>query len=140
MFLSLSAPFHRVESDGSTHLDKTDWFRLSAPAKNEHMYHRQEALATLEKEEKVFRSTLGRGLRELDKMVKTSKNNTLNGIHLFKLQDTYGFPLELSIEEAYKEGITLSKDYKDEKVRRKYGFLCGIVGIILNISMENRLR
>lgn len=27
------------------------------------------------------------------------------------------------------------KDYKDEKVRRKYGFLCGIVGIILNILL-----
>ena len=65
--------------------------------------------SVLEKEEKAFRSTLNKGLKELKKFGKS-----MTGRDLFKLQDTYGFPLELSIEEAYKEGITLSKDYKDE--------------------------
>ena len=30
------------------------------------------------------------------------------------LQDTYGFPLELSVEEAYREGIALSDNWRDE--------------------------
>lgn len=38
----------------------------------------------------------------------------LTGYDLFKLQDTYGFPLELSVEEAYKMNINLSKNYQDE--------------------------
>lgn len=38
----------------------------------------------------------------------------LSGREIFKLQDTYGFPFELSVEECYREGIELSKDYRAE--------------------------
>ena len=38
----------------------------------------------------------------------------LTGYDLFKLQDTYGFPFEVSVEEAYRQGISLSDDYKAE--------------------------
>lgn len=74
--------------------------------------NRAEALDTLEKEEKMFRKTLAKGLKELKKLTKNK--NTLDGFDLFKLQDTYGFPLEISVEEAFKEGIELSKDYLAE--------------------------
>lgn len=43
-----------------------------------------------------------------------TSGSLLTGYDLFKLQDTYGFPLELSVEEAYKMGINLSKNYQDE--------------------------
>ena len=68
--------------------------------------HREVALDVLLKEEKAFRQTLNKGLKELGKMTRNSK--ILDGRDLFKLQDTYGFPLELSIEECYREGIELS--------------------------------
>ena len=74
--------------------------------------HRREALAILEKEEKVFRSTLRRGLKELNKM--SDRQDSLSGQDLFKLQDTYGFPLELSVEECSKRGIKLSENYQTE--------------------------
>lgn len=64
----------------------------------------------MEKEELVFRKTLSRGLRELGKFA----DQGLTGQELFMLHDTYGFPLELSVEEAYRQGITLSKDWRDE--------------------------
>ena len=42
------------------------------------------------------------------------ENANLSGHDLFKLQDTYGFPMELSVEECYRQGIELSKDYVKE--------------------------
>ncbi len=95
--------------------------------------HRESALNVLLKEERAFRSTLNKGLRELRKMARVDKSgagknddvatnkvgdsNTateLTGADLFKLQDTYGFPFELSVEECYREGINLTPDYKAE--------------------------
>lgn len=76
--------------------------------------NRKDALAVLEKEEKAFRSTLGRGLKELHKMTTQDADGILTGQDLFKLQDTYGFPLELSVEEAYHQNIKLSDNYQEE--------------------------
>ncbi|MBR0468063.1 alanine--tRNA ligase [Candidatus Saccharibacteria bacterium] len=74
--------------------------------------HREGALAMLLKEEESFRKTLNKGLKELRKMA--GKTEQLTGNDLFKLQDTYGFPLELSVEECYREGIKLSENYLKE--------------------------
>ena len=71
---------------------------------------RDEVIAVLVKEEKVFRQTLRKGLKELAKMA----NPALNGSDLFKLYDTYGFPVELSTEEAFKQDIKLSEDWQKE--------------------------
>ncbi len=74
--------------------------------------NRNEALAVLEKEENAFRQTLNKGLKELRKITKTS--DQLTGEDLFRLQDTYGFPLELSVEECFRENIKLSENYQAE--------------------------
>ena len=76
--------------------------------------HRDSAVPALEKEERAFRQTLNKGLKEMHKMVKLDTDGILTGVDLFKLQDTYGFPFEVSVEEAYRQGIELSKNYKDE--------------------------
>jgi len=49
-----------------------------------------------------------------EKFGSSSSTSVLTGYDLFKLQDTYGFPLELSVEEVYKLGLSLSKNYQDE--------------------------
>ena len=71
---------------------------------------RQDALTVLIREEQVFRKTLSRGLKELNKL----KTSGLTGKELFMLQDTYGFPLELSVEEAKRQQIELSSDWQTE--------------------------
>ena len=76
--------------------------------------HREEALSVLEKEEKTFRSTLSKGLREMQKMVRKDADGVLTGVDLFKLQDTYGFPFEVSVEQAYHDGVKLSPKYREE--------------------------
>jgi alanyl-tRNA synthetase len=63
--------------------------------------------SALEREEKIFRQTLRQGVREFAKMTANSK---LTAEHLFKLYDTYGFPTELSLEEAYRQGVEVEPE------------------------------
>ena len=72
--------------------------------------HRNEVLNVLTKEEQAFRRTLNRGMKELGKL----KEAGLTGKEIFMLQDTYGFPMELSVEEAFREDIPLSENWRDE--------------------------
>ena len=74
--------------------------------------HRASALETLEREEKAFRKTLSKGLKELEKIAKHQK--IITGQDIFKLQDTYGFPYEISIEEIFHQNLKLSKTYQQE--------------------------
>lgn len=71
---------------------------------------REEVIAVLIKEEKVFRQTLVKGLREMRKFT----DNGLTGAEIFTLYDTYGFPVELSTEEAFKQDIKLSENWREE--------------------------
>lgn len=71
---------------------------------------RDTIIAVLAKEEKVFRQTLRKGLRQLEKFA----HDGLTGAELFMLYDTYGFPVELSTEEAFKQNIPLSKQWREE--------------------------
>lgn len=75
--------------------------------------HREVTLETLLKEEIAFRKTLNKGLRELNKLTR-NVGSRLSGCDLFKLQDTYGFPMELSVEECYRQGIELTPNYVKE--------------------------
>lgn len=65
---------------------------------------------TLIKEEKTFRQTLKKGLRQLARFAPDG----LTGVELFTLYDTFGFPVELSTEEAYKQDIELSDNWRAE--------------------------
>ena len=71
---------------------------------------RDEVVAVLIKEEKAFRQTLRKGLKQLEKFAQDG----LTGIELFTLYDTYGFPVELSTEEAFRQDIRLSENWRDE--------------------------
>jgi alanyl-tRNA synthetase len=71
---------------------------------------RDEVIATLVKEEKVFRQTLRKGLKQLEKFAESG----ITGAELFTLYDTFGFPVELSTEEAYKQQIKLSENWRQE--------------------------
>ena len=74
--------------------------------------NRDHALEILEKEERAFRQTLSKGLRELEKISKHQA--VITGEDIFKLQDTYGFPHEITIEEIYRQNLQLSKNYQQE--------------------------
>lgn len=71
---------------------------------------REEVIATLVKEEKAFRQTLRKGLKQMEKYAADG----LTGAELFTLYDTFGFPVELSTEEAFKQDIKLSDNWREE--------------------------
>ncbi len=71
---------------------------------------RQSVIDIMVKEEKAFRQTLRKGLKHLERYAPDG----LTGAELFTLYDTYGFPVELSTEEAYKRDIKLSETWRQE--------------------------
>ncbi len=73
--------------------------------------NRQQVIETLVREEKIFRQTLRKGIHEMKKLVSDGK---INGEAIFKLYDTYGFPVELSVEEAFTQDITLTDHWREE--------------------------
>jgi alanyl-tRNA synthetase len=67
--------------------------------------NRDKVIEVLAKEEKVFRQTLRKGIGEFNRMA----GKELTGEVIFKLYDTYGFPTELTFEEAFKQDIPVAK-------------------------------
>ena len=100
--------------------------------------NRETIIAVLVKEEKAFRQTLRNGIKEFAKLfapLMTKSPETASrpsgdgaadvsgdlssqsfdvGDALFKLYDTYGFPIELSTEEAFKQGVDLPSDWREQ--------------------------
>ncbi len=83
---------------------------MYAPDYPEVAEKRHEVVAVLTKEEKVFRQTLRKGLQQLGKFAADG----LTGAELFTLYDTYGFPVELSTEEVFRQNIKLSENWRQE--------------------------
>jgi alanyl-tRNA synthetase len=95
----------------------------------------QEVIDILIREEKAFRQTLRKGLREFEKLFAAvipapnrqsspKKDSILTGSPvkpgmtageaIFVLYDTYGFPVELSVEEAFKQGVDLAENWREQ--------------------------
>ena len=72
---------------------------------------RQEQIESeLRKEEERFNATLASGMKILDSElvnVARSKQTELDGSVVFKLYDTYGFPVDLTADIARERGLTL---------------------------------
>ena len=73
--------------------------------------NREKVIEVLVKEEKVFRQTLRKGVSELKKM---GANGPIDGEAVFTLYDTYGFPVELSVEEAELQNIAVTDNWRAE--------------------------
>ena len=78
--------------------------------------NKQVVLDVLSNEKKKFGRTLEKGLREFEKLVN-SDESVINRDTSFKLYDTYGFPIELTIEEAKDRGMDVDVDGFYEKFR-----------------------
>ena len=73
-------------------------------------------LEVLKNEKMKFARTLEKGLREFDRLVRNDKKEVNKDI-AFKLYDTYGFPIEQTIEEARERGMSVDEEGFKEKFR-----------------------
>lgn len=61
-------------------------------------------------EEESFNRTIDSGLEVLNEMIENSKGNILDAADAFKLQDTFGFPIDLTREILEEKGMTVDED------------------------------
>ncbi|MDO5053224.1 MAG: alanine--tRNA ligase [Pseudoclavibacter sp.] len=74
-------------------------------------------LRTAAKEEEVFLRTLAQGTRILDEAVARTRaagTSSLSGQTAFLLHDTFGFPVDLTIEMAQEAGVQVNREAFDE--------------------------
>ena len=73
-------------------------------------------------EEERFSQTIDAGLVMLSETIETAKKenkSVIDGDIAFKLYDTYGFPLDITVEEASKEGLSVDTDAFDTLMREQ---------------------
>ena len=64
----------------------------------------------VKKEEEAFHKTLSHGEKLLNQMLDKAEDKKLSGTDAFKLYDTYGFPLELTVEIAEESGYSVDEE------------------------------
>lgn len=64
-------------------------------------------LGELAAEEEKFLRTLDKGEKEFEKVISHIQGTVVPGGTAFKLYDTYGFPIELTVEYAAEKGFTV---------------------------------
>lgn len=72
------------------------------------------------KEEELFQKTLISGEKRLEELFNNNETKEIDGGEAFKLYDTYGFPIELTIEYAAERGFTVNKEdfYKHMEMQK----------------------
>ena len=74
--------------------------------------------STIKQEEERFKITLDRGYKLLEDLIQNTKQ--IDGENAFKLYDTFGFPLELTVEIAAEKGVSVDVEgYKAEMQKQK---------------------
>ncbi len=72
-------------------------------------------LSEIEKEEERFQKTITQGLKEFDKVTASlAPGDMIDGKSAFRLYDTFGFPIEFTLELADERGFKVDKEGFDK--------------------------
>lgn len=93
--LGINSNFTAVIADSFIEVYKDEYKNLSEK--------REIILTELDKEEKKFRATLEKGIKQFEKIASAN----ISGIDAFDLLQSYGFPIELTEELAKEKGLTI---------------------------------
>ena len=72
--------------------------------------HREHVERVLKKEEQRFAETLEQGMRILETAIDNMKGDTIDGKTVFKLYDTFGFPVDLTADVARERDLRLDQE------------------------------
>lgn len=72
-----------------------------------------QVVKTLEREEQQFAQTLDKGMQILEEALEAISGTQIPGDVVFKLYDTYGFPVDLTNDIARERGLTLDVEGYD---------------------------
>ena len=73
-----------------------------------------EIVDTIKNECEKFSKTLLQGIKEFEKVTSSIQNGELSGEIAFRLYDTFGFPLELTMELAKEKGFLVDEKGYEE--------------------------
>ena len=79
--------------------------------------NRQVVIEVLKSEKIKFNKTLEKGLKEFEKIASKIDNGKMDKDNAFRLYDTFGFPIELTIELASEMGIEVDVEGFKEKFK-----------------------
>jgi len=71
-------------------------------------------LSEIAKEEERFQKTITQGMKEFEKTVERLDGDMIDGKSAFRLYDTFGFPIEFTLELAAERGLKVDKDGFDK--------------------------
>jgi len=72
--------------------------------------HKNHVARVLQKEEERFAETLEQGMRILEDSIAQMQGDTIGGEIVFKLYDTYGFPVDLTADVAREKGLNVDEE------------------------------
>ncbi len=107
------------------------------------LINKEIILNELKIEKERFNKTLEKGLKEFSKVINNSKD-IIGGKDAFKLYDTYGFPLELTVELAKEENLKVDIEnfkerFKEHQEKSRSGAQAKFKGGLANDS-ENVIK
>ena len=87
---------------------------LMGEAYPELVKHEQHVQKVLLKEEERFAETLEHGMSILQEAIASMSGDTIDGDTVFKLYDTYGFPVDLTADVAREKNLKIDQDGFDQ--------------------------
>ena len=77
--------------------------------------NRQKIMDELTKEEEKFSRALEQGTKEFERAAAKAQNGVIDGQTAFRLYDTFGFPIEMTVEFAKEKGLAVDTEGFKEK-------------------------
>ncbi len=97
---------------------------------------------TIKLEEERFKVTLDRGYKLIEELI--AENKDITGENAFKLYDTFGFPLELTVEIAKEHNLNVdiegfNREMKEQKERaKKAAQKISLTDDLIYVDIENK--
>lgn len=99
---------------------------LYSPFYSELAYNEHKIIQELNLEAEKFGKTLEQGLKEFEKLLRYIQDKRISGKAAFRLYDTFGFPIEITIELAKENGIIVDEEgfekaFKEHQAKSQAG-------------------